>query len=69
MDKIFHIEVTYSIKRYKKHANRQHHDDTNTKQLWQQLRFLYIKRRRKSFNFNSSWHRQYNESFQTCSKP
>lgn len=37
MDKIFHMKVTYSIKRYKK--NMQHQDLTNTKQLWQQQRF------------------------------
>lgn len=36
MDKIFHIKMTYSMKRYKK--NMQHQDETNTKQLWQQLR-------------------------------
>lgn len=29
--------------------------------------FFVLKRRRKRFNFNSSRHRQYNESFQTCS--
>lgn len=41
MDKIYHITVTYRIKRFffLNMQTDKHHGGTDTKQLWQQLRF------------------------------
>lgn len=68
--KMVHIQVTYSIKSYQNDKIMQHQDKTNRKQLWQQQRILLRKwkEKKKRFTFNNSRHRQYNESFQTCSK-
>lgn len=68
MGKIFKIKGDIQYKKIsKKHANRQHQDQTNTKQLWQQLRFS-LRKGGKMLNLNSPRHCQYIESFQTCSK-